>query len=527
MAATIRIAGAEATLSGIKSPSARLKDCLSFLHPGRFYSKAFRDKRWDGRVALAKGHTFPAGFALRVKDFIEREGFRCSISSKGGSRFPVELVPEDYLHGITLRDYQLEAIAAMLSSPRGALKEPTGSGKTAMMAAAARAFWEEKGWPSLIVVPKKGLAVQTRAAFEHFYNGDITVGIAGDGQREDGPVTVATAQTLINFKDHTVKGRGRVRGDAWLRDLIKQTRVLFLDECHRAKSPSWYEIAMACPAFRRYGLSGTPIVEEELDDLKLEGATGPIIHETEAERLIDSGVAARPKIAMVMSDAASGPELPKIPKERKLPSGKLSKKLIKMDYKTAYRRGVVESEHHNRTVVASARWMIQRKRKVLILCRLKDHFMALHEALQDANVEHAALWGDTVTDEREEAKLAFKHGEISCILATTIFDEGEDIGGVGGIVLAEGVKALTSNLQRIGRGMRGDTDDVWVVDIVPTCHETLTDHALKRCEDYENAGYEVVVVEEWPGRKMLRKLPRDLLPFEHWDAALQRLSEAV
>lgn len=526
MAATIRVDGASATLSGVLEPSDKLKGWLSFLHPGRFFSRAYKEKRWDGRVTLCEGREFPAGFARRVRDHLRDQGIRCDIKSVGGGSIDPDLLTRDYLHGVKLWDHQMGAIRAMLSNARGVLKEPTGSGKTAMMAAAARLFWEEKGWPSLIVVPKKGLAAQTRNAFEDFYDGDIDVGIAGDGLREDGPVVVATAQTLINFKDHTVKGRGRVRGDRWLRDLLRQTRVMFLDECHRAKSPSWYEISMFCRAFRRYGLSGTPILDEELDDLKLEGATGPIIHETSSAPLIDAGLAAHPKIAMVMSDNASGPELPRVPKVTKL-GKKMTKKLVPMEYRDAYRAGVVDSDHHNRTVIAATRWMLRRKRKVLVLCRLKDHFIRLHEMLEDENIEHAALWGDTVTDEREEAKQAFKDGEIECILATTIFDEGEDVGGVGGIVLAEGVKALTSNLQRIGRGMRGDTDDVWVVDIVPTCHRTLTNHALQRCEDYEDAGYDVVVVEDWPRRKMLRNLPADLLPFEHWDAALKALDQAV
>jgi superfamily II DNA or RNA helicase len=220
---------------------------------------------------------------------------------------------------------------------------------------------------------------------------------------------------------------------------------------------------------------------------------------------------------MVMSEDASGPELRKVPVISSSKRNGARKKFVAPDYRTAYRKAIVDSSHHNRTVVAATKWMLQRKRKVLVLCRLKDHFVRLSEMLQEEGIEHAALWGDTDTADREDAKLSFKHGVVNCILATTIFDEGEDLSGVGGLVLGEGVKAITTTLQRIGRGMRRDTEDVWVVDIVPTSHRTLTEHALQRCVDYEDAGYEVVVLEEWPVRS-LRKLPNDLLPFETWDA---------
>lgn len=523
MPATIRIDGAAAQLSGTPGPPASyLRDCLAFLHPARFYNQAFKEGRWDGYVRLNDGAKFPAGFARRVKGHLEEKGYPTRVVARDGGAVDDSRLDDGYLNGIKLWPHQMAAIRAMLRYSRGCLKEPTGSGKTAMMAATARYLWEEKGWRSLVVVPKKGLAVQTRRAFEQFYNDEVTVGIAGDGQREEGPIVIATAQTLIRFQDRFEKPKGKPRrkipGDEWLQELIAETDVLFLDECHRTRSDSWQEIAKACPAARRYGLSGTPLTEEELDDIKLEGATGPLIHETTAQETIGAGLSAAPKIVMVMSEHASGPELEKVV-QRKVDrrNGVVRKKMVSPDYRDAYTRGIVQNDAHNRSVVNAARWMIDRDRKVLILCRLKEHFIRLSELLEEARIEFAALWGATATDEREAAKLAFKDGEVDCILATTIFDEGEDLSGVGGIVLAEGVKAVTTNLQRIGRGMRRDTSDVWIVDFVPTCNETLSEHALLRCEDYEKAGYDVLIVEDWP-RGHLSKIPKDLLPFETWDA---------
>ena len=151
-----------------------------------------------------------------------------------------------------------------------------------------------------------------------------------------------------------------------------------------------------------------------------------------------------------------------------------------------------------------------------MLCRLKKHFARLAEGIQDLGIEVACLWGNTHTAERDEAKQMFADREINVILATTIFDEGEDVRGIDAIVLAEGVSTNTSALQRIGRGMRPDSEDVWVVDFVPLGSSVLTEHAARRADIYEGEGYEVEVVESWPKRLDASRPPKDLLPFASW-----------
>ena len=518
MSALITIDGATARLSGLPAPAGILRECLSWLHPGRFFNQGFKQGRWDGRVCLADGNRFPSGFAARVRRHLALQGIKARVVARGSGPVDQTFLTPDYLHGITLRDYQLEAVRTMLRVPRGALKEPTGSGKTAMIAAAARLFWEEKGWRTLVVVPRKGLAGQTRKALMRFYNGEVKVGIAGDGHRLPGAVVVGTAQTLAHFEPHVVKAKGKkarkVPADPWLVDLIAKTNVLVLDECHRAKSDQWQRIAQACPAVRRYGLSGTPLREVEFNDIKLESQTGPLVHETLASALIERKLSARPKIVVVAADRASG----RVQKEVRVDRhGRTS--MRDPEYRAVYNQAFVESDRHNNAVLASIKWLHDRKRRILVLCRLKAHFVRLAEGLQDIGVEAACLWGNTQTEERDEAKAQFAAGEFRCILATTIFDEGEDVGGIDAIVLAEGVSTNTSALQRIGRGMRPDSEDVWVVDFAPLGSKVLTEHAAKRAEIYEGEGYEVVVLEEWPARVSSDSPPKDLLPFERWPSA--------
>jgi superfamily II DNA or RNA helicase len=492
--ASIDVQGAFARLSGWDTTV--LDDCLAFDSPARFFSKAFRSGRWDGKIRLFKGNTFHAGLTQRVAEHLESQGVKVSISGwEEREHIDVSDFPEDYLAPAIpkLWEHQMDAIRAILANSRGIIKSPTGSGKTAIIAAGAKYLWDFHDMRSLVIVPKKGLLHQTVKEFERMFNGDIEVGILGDGLRKVCPITVGTAQTVIKFQPSTKKVKGRTQripADPDIRDVVRNYEVLWLDETHRASSDSWQKIALASRAKRRYGLSGTPKKGDEISDLKMVGATGRNLIDVPSDILIQKKLSSKPKIVMMMSDEASGEKL-----------------FSKMPYRDAYDAGIVENHTHNQAVIDCVCWLVDNSRQTLLLCRRKQHFRHLSDLLDSAGIAHYAVWGDTATEDRDLAKKALKEKQVPVVLATTIWDEGEDVPSIDAIVLAEGVKVSTNALQRIGRGMRkGGDNEVWVVDFAPTNHPTFLDHAAERCEAYEREGYDVRVQEEWRGE----------LPFLEW-----------
>ena len=524
--AAIYVRGAWAELHN--APDDTLDSCLSFKHPNPWYSQAYREKRWDGMVRLFERSTnrFPAGLVERVVAHLHDLDRECFVSGFD-DKTPRDLssLTRDWLPGIELWDHQWDAVNAMLVHKRGVVKSPTGSGKTEDIFTAASFLWEQHQWRSLILVPKKGLLRQTYERACVYFDDWISVGMAGDGERIEGNIVVATGQTMQKWKAQRTKKRGMTPADPWLRELVKSYEVLFLDECHRASSDMWYDIAMHSGAQRRYGFSGTPIKDSQIDDMRLIGATGPILFDVEATGLIEQGLAAKPKILMVMSDEVSGDDITEdvenaaneqrelnVAKQRKKKRAKKAPEPNK--YRIAYRLGVMCNDKHNAAVVRAAQWMVQKKRKTLLLCRYKEHFDILAELLDESNIEFIGVWGASDNSDRAHAKDALSDGRVNLVLATGIWDEGEDIPGVDGIVLAEGVAANTNSRQRIGRGMRKDTEDVWVIDFVPTCHATLREHAAKRAEAWEGEGYEVLVWADWPKSA---RAPLNL-PFDRWDA---------
>jgi superfamily II DNA or RNA helicase len=343
----------------------------------------------------------------------------------------------------------------------------------------------------------------------------------GDGYCTYGPIISATAQTLIGFRARR-HGKSIIGANLKMREVVRKYEVMFYDECHHASSSTWFEIGMQSGAFRRYGLSGTPLRAKQLNDMQLIGVTGPLIYSVEATDLIAANLAARPKIVVVVADGSSEPELPWEFGEKVTASGARISVKLPVPYPEAYRRCVVCSVPHNNAVVLATSWLVDHKRRVLVLCRQKEHFLRLGSLLEKAGVNHIALWGATDMADRLRAKEALNAGRIQVILSTVIFDEGEDLPQVNAIVLAEGVQSDVNSVQRVGRGMRpksvADAGDVWVVDIVPTGHTILLRHGLRRVRAWEKEGYPVRLVDEWPSDG--RTFDYDsLLPFLTWDHA--------
>ena len=485
-------------------------------------------------MPLYEGCTFPAGLSHRVKEHLKTEGEVVRIIDPSKPNIDLSGWNRNLIPGVTLWDHQYEAGLALLTQPRGSIKVATSGGKSLLAYAIARYLYDLYGWMALVMTPKRGLVRQTARMFCKFAGDDVSIGMLGDGVKIIGDITVATPQTTSQYKGDYRAG-GFVSGNKKIARLLERVKVLICDECHKVSGNEYHDIAMACPnAVVRIAMSGTPMTYKELKDLRMIGATGPVVFETGANELIDAGLSAKPKIAIVMSDDASGPSLrPKTkyrfnPRSRRMVKFKyfpkyqdvISRQTKKLIRKGAYRLSVVENERHNLTVIECVEWMVKHGRQTLLVCRMKDHFRTLKQMLEDRGLMYSAVWGASSTAQRDYAKRLLAKRRINVLLASDVYTEGEDVPCIEAIVLAEGVKTNTSAVQRIGRGMRlekGGVNDVWVVDVIPTTAPVMIEHGLSRCLFYEGEGYETRLVENWPTTPDDLANYDDLLPFLKWD----------
>jgi superfamily II DNA or RNA helicase len=508
--ATIR--GAWVDLTGGLSDGV-LNDTLAVLHPKPWFSRAYRENRWDGRVRFWRRRSsdcvrIPAGLLGRLsRELGERHPEYALYSSRDPQGLSAEVVSGldlDVVEGMPLFPHQRDVAMRLLARRCGVAQAPTGSGKTLVVFTIAYTLYKLYGWRTLVIVPRRGLLTQTVACFREWSADRVTIGAMGASRREDGVITVGTGQTLRQSKAHKradhkhETGSRYFRADAEIRKCVECADVLILDECQFASTDDWYDVAMHCPAQRRYGVSGTPLIGDTVADVRLTAATGPLVARVREEDLQRSSLFAAPRIVVV--------DAPTLAPPRRLDR--------RMKWCEVYRQAIVDNDALNRAVIDAVRWLVLHGRTTIVFCRLRTHFNDLQRRLDATDIPYVSVWGASSNAARADAKRQLACGEAKVALVTTVWDVGEDVKGIGALVFAEGGKSVVQTLQRVGRGTRRDTEDVWVVDFVPPAHTWLIDHAINRIEHYRSRGYDVTIMSEW--------VEPTYLPFEDWSVWPQR-----
>jgi len=463
MSATIIIEGSEARIDG-QFPLAPVIDATSYYKQGYQFMPKYLRGFWDGRVKLFSKlkRTFPAGLAQDVKAVLEEEGVQVQIDDRR-ARPAISPVTKDItLHGVSFDypyDYQLDAMEKMILDQRGIAAIATNGGKTeiaCLISACLRV-------PTLFCVPGKELLHQTQRRFAtRLQVPQGQIGIIGDGKFELNPwITVSTVASL--FQRLTKKHE-----PTW--DLLTSTDLLFLDECHKAGSDSWYQVAKACDAFFRFGLSGTPLKRTDGADMRLLAVTGPVLVEIRNKHLIERGISSEVEVQML---SIRKPTIPK---------GVL--------YPEAYKTGIVANVYRNRAAAVMADKFVRKGKSVVVLVKEIAHGWELDKRLwtfkQRSFLTHQFINGTMDSDVRQKALRDFENGDLKVLIATSILDEGVDIPNIDVLIMAGGGKSSIKTLQRVGRGIRlGGSGKLIVVDFADFHNHYLLEHSLQRLRDYK------------------------------------------
>ena len=87
----------------------------------------------------------------------------------------------------------------------------------------------------------------------------------------------------------------------------------------------------------------------------------------------------------------------------------------------------------------------------------------------------------------------FKSGEIKCIVATSLLDEGADLPIARVLIMVSGGRSNAKTEQRTGRVLRlyQGKDHGIIYDFHDRQHSTMRNHSLKRMDTYRRLGYEI------------------------------------
>lgn len=438
-------------------PKQAVREVTSYPVQGANFSEAFRRGVWDGRKHLfrASSNTFPTGLLSFVTEVLDVAGTPYTIVD---NRIKPEPLGKSFdLVGVSMTgkyQYQMDTVKTAIEKEQGVLRLATGAGKTEV----ACAITKYLGLPTLFIVTTVELLYQARERFIKRLDLDETaVGIIGDSKWEPGTwVTIATVATLERRLDTTEA-----------QEFLSNVKVLFLDEAHHAGSDTVFEVCASCPAYYRYGLSGTPLDRTDGANLRLLAAIGPVIVDVPNKKLMELGISARTSIIFT-----------------KVTQPVLKKRL---PYSSAYKHGVTNNPHHLSLVVEWTKVFHEVGLSTLILCEEISHGKAIDEALWTATggafIPHQFIYGDEDSDTRRQALKDFAERKLPVLIASTIVDEGVDVPTVDALILAGSRKSRIKTMQRLGRGLRGEK--LIAVEFANYCHDYLLRHSLTRYEDYK------------------------------------------
>lgn len=479
MTVTISVNNVWSRVSGLKDVEAAdyLDKVTSFYIEGYQYTKAFRDgwydqneqrfKHWDGKKHLLTSKmVFPTGLLSLVIDFFNTRQIPFEIDDKRSS-FQTQEIPT---YGHTPRQYQIDAVEAAISNERGIIRVGTGGGKTYIAAMIAAKY----NLPTMIYVVGKDLLYQFRREVQRALKTDV--GIIGDGYCEIKKINICSVWTAITA--FGLKSKVSLDDEDWtpeileidsknkkkIKKAVENCNVAIYDEAHFLATDTLQSIYKAGKNCRYiFGLSGTDWRDDGAD-LLLESVCGPRIFNMPASKLIDGGFLVPANIVIF--------DVPEINKK------------LSNNYHNVYHEYITNNEIRNSMIVDSARSLINKGRKVLILVRYISHGNALSKLLSDIPLYFVN--GEVDGETREAVKKEFESGNLKCLIASSVYDIGVDIPCLDALILGGGGKSTVRALQRIGRVIRGfpNKSDAIVVDFFDNA-KYLDKHSAIRISVYE------------------------------------------
>jgi superfamily II DNA or RNA helicase len=499
---------------------ANLQRDLSRKPPGFLHSRKYKDGLWDGNICFLTRNKFLTGLMPLVLYYIERAKGKYIIEDLRVD--PSKELNAVDLHGVELRDYQWEAIAAVIQHKRGAIAAATNSGKSNIACGAYQAL----GVKTLFLTHRQELLEQIEENFQGKlgidvgriwknrtdYDSAFAVGMVGTlSSRLEDPATklekcfdttraskhnIKSLQgsPLASAKDDIAKETLKItKAEKQIKSLndnlvellkeytdlvnyLESVEMIIVDESHHVVASTYETILELCPnAYYRIGLSGTPFVyDDDTKLLKSIGLLGYSIFDITNKELIDQGVSSLPHIRMLAVQNFIGD----------------------VDYNKAYNWGIVRNKERNDLIVHECKSFIERKLNTLVIINLEEHGELLQDYLISNGIprESVAFISGNAKNKKIRAEFfdKFKKGKLPILIASLIVQEGVSMESIGALVFALGGKSDTRVLQCLGRGLRRNNynNQVEVIDFVDGTNKYLLEHSINRWDTYLHEGFE-------------------------------------
>lgn len=368
------------------------------------YFRTLNEK--DGFVFL------PRGFAGKLIEHCEKEKIPYHLEDKR-----VKLEPVQFKSGISLHDYQENAVNATNKKDFGVIVAPPGAGKTIM----GLQIIAQKQQPALIIVHRKQLFDQWIERIQSFLGiPKFRIGKIESGKCEIGnEITVAMIQSLQsdNLPDKIYHSFG----------------IILVDECHHIPAKTFREVIINFHSYYLYGFTATPKrknKDEELIFIHI----GKIIHQvvfspTEENHRKDLSVIIRETELFTPFNAGT-------------------------DNAETLLHILIHDTARNELIVNDIRREATAGRRILVLTERKTHVNILQQYLK-SSIETIGITGDDPVQARKSKMDQIQAGHFQVLITTGQFmGEGADIDALDCLILAYPFAFEGKLIQYIGRVQR-------------------------------------------------------------------------
>lgn len=352
---------------------------------------------------------------------------------------------------VTLRNYQLEAIEAVISAansgiPRQLISLPTGSGKTIIMSALAK----EINKRTLILAHRQELITQTADKLKLVWP-DIGIGICqGDRNEIHHPVVIGSVQSCSRPK--------RL-------ELLREQNfgLLMIDEAHHSVAETYQSIINTLG----FGEGTNKLLVGVSATCGREGL-GSIFDSITFSRSISTMIGSGYLSPVVGRKILTNFKLEKI----RTQNG---------DFAIGDLAEAVNTAERNQFVVDKfleyASW-----RKSIAFCCDVQHCKDLAATFQARGVDCCAVWGDMPLGDRERALGDLKHNRVQIVTSCGILTEGYDEASISCVVMARPTKSQSLYIQCVGRGLRTypSKENCLVLDFCDQYHNLDAAMSLKK-----------------------------------------------
>lgn len=392
----------------------------------------------------------PRGRALRECRTVLGTGFSVADVRASGTPLRASLMP-----GVEPRDYQTEAIQALLGGQQGTLHAGTGAGKTF------------SGLVAAVAAGRSALVTVHTSLIQKGWLAEIL----GDEARDKRPVLDIdpdTVQLVRGTKDAVAKARkakhgiciamvqtlGRLAPDHDFWRVANDTfGTLIHDEGHHAAANTWVYLNELLAQRFRWNLTATPERKDGMGFL-LDYTVGPILYRVDDEMLMQRGFIQRPTVQFVhteyypnyKSHDFSGDLVDDVQKNIRVAKSKFSRNDLLGN--------MIEHEGRNRQICDWMEYDWKRGAQQAAVTQRVEHTHRLAAMLRERGMVVEPLIGDVSEKRRDEIVRGVAQGRIDAIIGTSVLDEGLDIPNLSAIHLTCPSSNQGKLSQQVGRCRR-------------------------------------------------------------------------